>query len=299
MRDLNAVIRQLVVNDRYVLGPDVPAELIAYYGPATDPNGIVMAEIMYTENVLFPGVVFYSYRALLNSDVPLIATGFVADGDVHEYDLRGGSFGSGFASIDHDVATNAMTGSINNLIQYDHNFRGFGKVRFDQSGLWVTSGDFRIDNNAAPRGCVFAESTAAAAAALGAAEAIIYTTVGSCTFKNGRAYEVRLIGAQNVPAGQVALYRARKGTLLAGATFAQTNNIFGHGGAEHSDYVMRCANESGADIGTQFIVTGVLSGGVGTFGNAAGDGRRRVEVWDIGTANGPGNVQFESQQLIT
>lgn len=114
---------------RVVIGPDVPAELVAFYGPGTSSGGIVAAIVGYTVDPSFPSIVQYTYEGWINDVQPKRVFGFVYDGDVYEH-VRDRLAGGGWTET---VYGHDSGGSLNpNLVQQDVSFQGqSGAVRIN------------------------------------------------------------------------------------------------------------------------------------------------------------------------
>lgn len=130
---------------RFVIGPDLPAELTAYYGAASSLGGIVAAILYYNSDPDFPNIIQYTYHGFLNDVTPIEAFGFVYNGSVYEqrYDRY---IGGSWAEVRHARPTHGL--STNNLTEQDHEFAApAGTVRFQSSGGVVLKGDMVTASN--------------------------------------------------------------------------------------------------------------------------------------------------------
>lgn len=148
---------------RIVIGPDVPSELVSFYGPATASEGVVAAIVKYNIDPFFPNVVIYHYEALLNWVQGLVVYGFVYDGDVHEV-KRDRQSGGGWVETRH--AQQVINAKANILIEHDVSYEApFGSFRVDMANGIKANSRQLVSNkrvyNAQGPGVAFSTNSAA------------------------------------------------------------------------------------------------------------------------------------------
>jgi len=256
----NPIIDELIIGSPngpgLVIGSPVPAVLTAYYGVGL---GIPLAQA-YISILNTNGDYYYEVAGVNAGTDIFMGSGVVISGAVREL-TRGQSGPSLAAPVKFSAAPNG-----------GHVFLGSGS-----SGAWsalsnngvLVVGEWlsffsgtEINYGGASgvslsRGPVlFERITSNIAQAANVNEQLLYTTVNSYTFTNGRAFRIQLCGQQNSTAIQRVRYRFRK-TNLAGTLLAQWPTINIEAASTDVPVIAEgiFVNTSGADFTGKIAVT--------------------------------------------
>lgn len=283
MRFLRTLIRNLILpnnagtNDpRLVLGPDIPAILVAYYAPRT----VVAAEIAYSDATHYQYTVWL-YDGTTATD--LQATGWVSVAAVYE-----GVFQQlvptsnvprtlGFGDFTHartDGTTYFFAGaSGGNFVPFS---AGYSNVRI---GNFV---DLTIDGISQPRGLVTQVSSTANTAAI-TAETVVLTT-SNFDLIPGRAYQVE-IEFEATPSVVNRIGTNIRLTNLAGASImAFSNTLPALGGTTHISEHGYFIHPSGFGSVTINLVQTVVTTAGTVVENGSANTVRSLIVRDCGAA---------------
>jgi hypothetical protein len=275
---IHRLVRTLILpnnagpNDaRIVIGPDIPADLVAFY--AGFGFTVVAAIIHWTDGT------HYFYEADLKS---------VGTSNQHAY---GWSVAGTIYDVDDEFYNTAIAtlpirnlGNLNGVqTRVGSNNRANVAAEYWQFASSVAldiRGPMTIDTISAPRALRNRVDSTGNTGAIGA-ETIVLTS-GTITFFNGRAYEVKWSSRLTHSAAQIASMRIRQ-TNLAGASldywqFQVTAALSNH--YDHRGVIKRTA---GTDLIDNLVLTQAASAGTVT-GAAAADAPRYLEIWDCGAA---------------
>lgn len=134
-------------------------------------------------------------------------------------------------------------------------------------------------------------------AAIGAAETVIMT-LPSFTYRNGRVYEVKITGAQNISVATVlSTWKVRK-TNAAGQVVADYQRTEGNG-TNLNVHGINLSNrmfwvDRGADVTATLVLTLVAAGGTSIM-SATAQSIRKVEIFDVGHIFDYDDIELEPQ----
>jgi len=305
MRSLFAVIRQLVLPAgspttaaRIVIGPDLPADLVAFYaaGSYTTVGGIVMFNA--------GGDYVYLIEVVSNTGATVLAVGAKNSFGISEiYEIYPGS-GSAFT----EMLFGQFSGPPNNiLIRNGVSLQVSGKNGSTKSQLLigsdglltiggaaatpgtldiVTTGAFTIDGISAGRGLISFVAAQSDSAAIGAETAVL-TDGTSRTFKSGRAfaaiYAARFAGS----VANTVVPRLRKNTA-AGTEILAWSHPLTTADQWFSGYNV-FVNSTGSDVSFAPCFTLAATAGTATMRGATTI-PRSIRIYDIGAATNYSNV---------
>lgn len=264
---------------RFVIGPDVPAELVTYY--AGLGRTIFFAVLKYFSSTFYfyegmvytPGGNFFIVEGHVLGGVPSGDSYVFFDGAISKtvYGIGTGTdvdfIQIGDDTTDVAIAIDAGTGQI---FVGDTGAGGIfiepgaGTVSISATGNWTFfDGTTTVS---LPRGTWAAEAGQASSAAIGAETVLI--TLPSATYQNGRAYRFSFGGWATASVANIATFRIREGTTVAGTLQASPLDFVGVAGQAvpmESEIILRCTGT----VTEQWVLTVAASAGTITQNGSA------------------------------
>ena len=253
-----------------VIGSEMPAELIAYYGT------------IYAGILSRTSATSYIYRILYDAtNDPTEAVGVVIGGVVREYSILYGTPNPILRMGFSDPSTTWFDTQAAILIDGTFNFTGALPAVFAGAGITISSfAPFAIDGVSQGRGLIDLKQLTVASGAIGA-EAVIITG-NSKTYKANRAYQVEWGGRLQSSAANVRTLRVKKTNAVGQLLNVWQETVVA--GALDADRTHLCYfTVGGADVTAVIVLTAAASAGTVTQ-LAGATSSRNQRISDVGNS---------------